>query len=166
MERLNNEDGICPACGKSRWEYRWEQKYLKPYTVLQEKYLIGAVSEVNASGAIYAACDLVLDQRLSVLELETEDPEDFLRKAERLFGNFDVLGLAAVKDYFVRETKGYLVMEDLTQGSLRTAMEKKQLPKRTPDEMVKAVFAGIGGMRISAQHRNDPWGDYGGSSAL
>ena len=64
MEQLNIEDGICPACGKSRWEYRWEQKYLKPYTVLQEKYLIGAVSEVNASGTLYAACDLVLDQRL------------------------------------------------------------------------------------------------------
>ncbi len=137
MEQLNIEDGICPACGKSRWEYRWEQKYLKPYTVLQEKYLIGAVSEVNASGTLYAACDLVLDQRLSVMESETEDPEDFLGKAGQLFGSFDILGLAAVKDYFVRETKGYLVMEDLTQGSLRTAMEKKQLLKMTPDELVK-----------------------------
>ncbi|MCH1983890.1 protein kinase [Ruminococcus sp. OA3] len=137
MEQLNIEDGICPACGKSRWEYRWEQKYLKPYTVLQEKYLIGAVSEVNASGTLYAACDLVLDQRLSVMESETEDPEDFLGKAGQLFGSFDILGLAAVKDYFVRETKGYLVMEDLTQGSLRTAMEKKQLPEMTPDELVK-----------------------------
>ena len=122
--------------------------------------------EVNASGAIYAACDLVLDQRLSVLELETEDPEDFLRKAERLFGNFDVLGLAAVKDYFVRETKGYLVMEDLTQGSLRTAMEKSSCLRRTPDEMVKlfspALEACVYLHSIGMIHG----GDYGGSSAL
>ena len=87
-------------------------------------------------GPFYA--DLVLDQNYQCWNWKRRIRKISSGKLERLFSNFDVLGLAAVKDYFVRgETKGYLVMEDLTQGSLRTAMEKKQLPKRTPDEMVK-----------------------------
>ena len=50
-----------------------------------------------------------------MLELETEDPEDFPRESGtviRLLTFWDW----RQSDYFVRETKGYLVMEDLTRA--------------------------------------------------
>lgn len=139
MEQLNSEDGRCPVCKRIRWEYRWDRKSLQPFTVLQEKYLVGAVSEASASGTLYAAYDRILEQRLSVLEMPAENPEIFTQKAGLLFGKFDIPGLAAVKDFFFLNDKGYLVMESLRNGSLENAMTNKRPAQTTPQELLQLL---------------------------
>ena len=43
MEEIK-EGAVCPACHKGIWEYDWKEEWLEPYTILKEKYLVGAVS--------------------------------------------------------------------------------------------------------------------------
>ena len=53
MEEIK-EGAVCPACHKGIWEYDWKEEWLEPYTILKEKYLVGAVSMAGAESV--AAC--------------------------------------------------------------------------------------------------------------
>ena len=43
MQELKEGQKKCPSCGRGIWEYQWEETLLRPYTVLDERYLVGRV---------------------------------------------------------------------------------------------------------------------------
>ena len=63
MEEIK-EGAVCPACHKGIWEYDWKEEWLEPYTILKEKYLVGAVSMAGTDFVRYIGYDLILEQKV------------------------------------------------------------------------------------------------------
>ena len=79
-----------------------EQK-IPVYTMLQGRYLIGAVMAQSSFSRIYRAYDSVLDIDVAVKEFisfSEEDKEEFLYEAGLFFGSNEHPGLTAVRDVF------------------------------------------------------------------
>ena len=57
MKEMDAEEQRCPFCKKALWEYEWESRWLKPYTVLKERYMLGRVLGEGA----YAATNLAYE---------------------------------------------------------------------------------------------------------
>ena len=72
MNEIKGQDQICPACKKGIWEYRWKEDYLEPYTMLQEKYLVGAALEETGEMIRYTGYDTVLDQKVFLYAYDVE----------------------------------------------------------------------------------------------
>ena len=45
MQEMPTEEKKCPACGKGPWQYQWKPGWIQPYTILYDRYLIGAALE-------------------------------------------------------------------------------------------------------------------------
>lgn len=68
MTELKDHRTSCPVCHKTFWEYEWKEQHLHPYTVLNERYEIGAVLSESSMSVCYMAFDKVLEQRVVVKE--------------------------------------------------------------------------------------------------
>ena len=61
-------EGRCPFCGRSASEYVPLPRQLPPGTILQERYLLGAVLGEGGHGITYIGYDLILEIRVAVKE--------------------------------------------------------------------------------------------------
>ena len=106
MEEIE-EGAVCPACRKGIWEYDWKEEWLEPYTILKEKYLVGAVSMAGTDFVRYIGYDLILEQKVW-LRVYSKDSwkEKGEKEARLLFGKFDLPGIPGVRDYFESEESG------------------------------------------------------------
>ena len=59
---------VCPYCGDPMSEGTDEPRYLKPGTVLMQRYTIGKVVGAGGFGITYAAWDEVLQQKVAIKE--------------------------------------------------------------------------------------------------
>ena len=57
MEETDAGEKRCPFCKKALWEYQWEERWLKPYTVLKNRYMVGVALGEGAFGVTYLAYD-------------------------------------------------------------------------------------------------------------
>lgn len=104
-----------------------EQK-IPVYTMLQGRYLIGAVMAQSSFSRIYRAYDSVLDIDVAVKEFisfSEEDKEEFLYEAGLFFGSNEHPGLTAVRDVFQENGQAFLVMEYLSGDNLKEYLQKK-----------------------------------------
>lgn len=105
-----------------------EQK-IPVYTMLQDRYLIGAVMAQSSFSRIYRAYDSILDIDVAVKELislSEEDKEDFLYEAGLFFGSNEHPGFTAVRDIFQENGQAFFVMEYLSGESLKEYLQKKR----------------------------------------
>lgn len=105
-----------------------EQK-IPVYTMLQDRYLIGAVMAQSSFSRIYRAYDSILDIDVAVKELislSEEDKEDFLYEAGLFYGSNEHPGITAVRDVFQENGQAFLVMEYLSGESLKEWQKKKR----------------------------------------
>lgn len=105
-----------------------EQK-IPVYTMLQDRYLIGAVMAQSSFSRIYRAYDSILDIDVAVKELislSEEDKEDFLYEAGLFLGSNEHPGFTAVRDIFQENGQAFLVMEYLSGESLKEYLQKKR----------------------------------------
>lgn len=110
MNQTEGQDQVCPVCHRGIWEYRWDENNLEPYTRLREKYLVGSVIEKDGESTCYLGYDLILEQRLRIYEYPIPVWEKSKRRmASLLFEQLSLPGLAAVRDYFTENKKGYMV---------------------------------------------------------
>nr|WP_296265369.1 hypothetical protein [uncultured Merdimonas sp.] len=125
MEEIKEEGAVCPACHKGIWEYDWKEEWLEPYTILQEKYLVGAVSMAGSDFVRYIGYDLVLEQKVWLRVYSKNSWEEKGEKEARLlFGKFDLPGIPGVRDYFESEESGYMITEYLNGQTLRNYCKK------------------------------------------
>lgn len=110
MSGTEGQEQVCPVCKKGIWEYQWKEKYLEPYTVLHEKYLVGAVLQEREQSLCYMGYDQVLDQKVIIYAYESDLWETCKKKeAVLLFRRLSSSGMAAVKDYFFLDSAGYMI---------------------------------------------------------
>lgn len=105
-----------------------EQK-IPVYTMLQDRYLIGAVMAQSSFSRVYRAYDSILDIDVAVKELislSEEDKEDFLYEAGLFFGSNEHPGFTAVRDVFQENGQAFFVMEYLSGESLKEYLQKKR----------------------------------------
>ncbi|WP_204909797.1 serine/threonine protein kinase [Mordavella massiliensis] len=124
MEEIE-EGAVCPACRKGIWEYDWKEEWLEPYTILKEKYLVGAVSMAGTDFVRYIGYDLILEQKVW-LRVYSKDSwkKTGEKEARLLFGKYDFPGIPGVRDYFESEESGYMVTEYLAGQTLRNYCKK------------------------------------------
>lgn len=134
MEEIK-EGAVCPACHKGIWEYDWKEEWLEPYTILKEKYLVGAVSMAGTDFVRYIGYDLILEQKVW-LRVYSKDAwkEKGEKEARLLFGKFGLPGIPGVRDYYESEESGYMVTEYLTGQTMRTYCKKNARMSQTRTE--------------------------------
>jgi len=99
---------------------------LAPGSILRDRYRIEDQLGKGGMGAVYLAHDLTLDLRVAVkenLSITPDAEEQFLREA-RLLAELRHPNLPRVTDYFVLETRQYLVMDYIAGEDLHTHIQK------------------------------------------
>lgn len=157
MEPLEEGQETCPVCGKTSWEYQWEKNWLRPQTLLNERYLIGSVRGEGAFGITYLGFDTVLSHRVAVKELFLKDgvtreentqnvmqiteeqKNTFLEEAVMLAGKYDIPGICSVRDYFCANGTAYIVQEYLPGGTLKEYL-KNQPHHRLEADKLNQIF--------------------------
>jgi len=61
-------DGGCPFCGFDEAAYQVMPYQLKPYTILNGKYLVGKVLGSGGFGITYIALDVTLERKVAIKE--------------------------------------------------------------------------------------------------
>jgi len=110
-------------------------RILPPGTVLKNRYRIERLIKSGGFANVYVAIDLIQNKPCAVkemLEQTTESAEQFRLEAD-ILANVQHSNLPAVWDYFLHETKLYLVMEYIDGDDLEGRLE---VEKRLGEEFV------------------------------
>lgn len=169
MHEMDAEEKRCPVCKKGTWEYKWNNRWLRPYTKLCNRYKLGIALGEGASGITYLAYDTQEAQTVAVKEYfpagkvrreqnsqkvaecgeGTSEEfkhglEGFRREAMRLAEKKQVSGIVEEKAYFTEQNTGYIVMEYLSGGSLRAYMRRsRQIQPDQAATMLKPVMEAL-----------------------
>ena len=166
------EAAVCPVCGYDMYQGA-SPVYLKPGTVLANKYLIGKVIGHGGFGITYLAYDTVLGIKLAVKEyfvqenssrlesgevvpFEGEKGERFKEGTRRFLEEARILakfegnpGIVSVRDFFKANGTAYLVMTYLEGMNLRQYLAKNgPMPYEKVRQEIIPVLAGA----LSAVH--------------
>lgn len=175
MNEIENPNQICPICGYHKGESEKTQKssYLRPGTIVGEKYLLGKVLGMGGFGITYLAKNLETGDILALKEYFPSEIayrdvygtsgknvsvdgsqrrrfyEIGLRNFEKeannllLFQNLD--GIVKTKNYFQENETAYLVMEYVKGISLKAYLRKRKKPLAQKQilKMIKPVLCAL-----------------------
>lgn len=142
----NNQVGVCPHCGYS-FERSVQQGYqLKPFSILQGRYLLGKVCKEEELEIVYLGFDLVLEHKVTVKEFYPkgyvtrntlssrveaidvsyeqylqEKKENFIKEAKILVQYANRPGIQGVREFFQENDTAYMILD---------YMEEKEVPKK------------------------------------
>lgn len=145
----SNED-LCATCGKDKTEYQTAIHHLPPGTILNGKYLIGAVLGEGGFGITYIGRDIKLDYRVAIKEyypsgivgryntyssditVSVGDKKEAYEKGKRRFleeartlAKFAMEpSIVSVHDFFEENNTAYIAMDYLEGMDLREYIEK------------------------------------------
>lgn len=154
MSAMPEDSEICPFCGHKSGEYSMNQRALKPYTVLNGKYLVGRVLGEGGFGITYLGIDITLNLRVAIKEFfptqfasrnvyESESNDvvvisgksaiSFQKKlgryeaeARRLVRLESLPGIVRVLNFFYENNTAYMVMEYIPGQTLKEYREKNK----------------------------------------
>lgn len=135
----------CPYCGYIRINAPELTHQLRPFTILNGKYLVGNILGEGGFGITYIGCDLNLELRIAIKEFypngfcrressvtnmisayggsQTETygkwKEKFVKEAKSLAKCSNLQGIVGVKDFFEENNTAYIVMEYLEGMTLK-----------------------------------------------
>ncbi len=144
------ENGVCKSCGFNNGGYETPPHHLKPKTILNGKYVIGAAMGEGGFGITYVGYDLNLDIRVAIKEYfpsgmvtrgatgegsvslyTSGDPQGyeneknkFLFEAKTLAKFDDLPGIVSVRDFFNENGTAYIVMEFIDGVSLKDYLKQ------------------------------------------
>lgn len=126
MQEIDSTEERCPHCKKAVWEYGWKPGWIRPYTVLQERYMIGQALGEGAFGVTYLAYDNKEKKSVAIKAYSRKENESAQEKKEADFLNEikDIPGVVNKTGYFQEDGTHYLVMEYLKGGSFRDYLKK------------------------------------------
>lgn len=146
MQRKSNHHA-CPACGHHEHHYIPHPLYLKPYTLLQNQYIIGKALGQGGFGITYIGFDKWLEKKVAIKEflpsaLATRDFQTDhivpLKKQENAFyqglelfinearnlAKFDHPNIVRVINFFEENQTAYMVMEHLEGENLTELLNR------------------------------------------
>jgi formylglycine-generating enzyme required for sulfatase activity/predicted Ser/Thr protein kinase len=161
----------CPSCGYEETLTEQNPLYLKPRTLLNQRYLIGTVIGHGGFGITYMSWDCKLERKIAIKEFlptalatrtsETSDGKTkytvtaiseqaeafkiglkkFLKEA-KILASFTHDNIVRVIDYFENYETGYIVMEYVGQEDLSQFI-KRQSEKRLTVAQALEIFLPI-----------------------
>lgn len=183
MQALPNGDDVCPYCGFGVSDYEEKSTCLKPFTVLQNKYMIGRVIGIGGFGITYIGWDLNLQTYIAIKEyfpgslasrdttttvtqvLPNESSKDvyekglkrYVEEAQNLSKFYQLQGIVSVKDFFYENATGYIVMEYINGINLKEYLNNAggKLPEQTVLALMKPVFESLHTMHNSGLVHRD-----------
>lgn len=183
MQALPNGDDTCPYCSFDISGYEEKSTCLKPFTVLQGKYMIGRVIGIGGFGITYIGWDLNLQTYIAIKEyfpgslasrdtsttvtqvLPNESSKDvydkglkrYVEEAQNLSKFYQLQGIVSVKDFFYENATGYIVMEYINGINLKEYLNNAggKLPEQTVLALMKPVFESLHTMHNSGLVHRD-----------
>lgn len=183
MQALPNGDDVCPYCSFGVSTYEEKSTCLKPFTVLQNKYMIGRVIGIGGFGITYIGWDLNLQTYIAIKEyfpgslasrdtsttvtqvLPNESSKDvyekglkrYVEEAQNLSKFYQLQGIVSVKDFFYENATGYIVMEYINGINLKEYLNNAggKLPEQTVLGLMKPVFESLHTMHNSGLVHRD-----------
>ena len=139
------QPGVCPYCGYQANTTMAEGHYLRPYTILNGKYLVGRVLGEGGFGITYIGYDLNLEMPVAIkefypngyvtresgvtsmvstyqgtnLEAVSKWKNNFIKEARTLAKCSHLSGIVGVKDFFEENGTAYIAMEYLEGMTLK-----------------------------------------------
>ena len=162
--REGNNSQICPHCGKNIQQIAELQHQLRPFSILQGKYLIGDVLGEGGFGITYIGMDINLEIRVAIKEfypngfvtresatttmvtsysnqnadIVNKWRNNFLAEAKALARCAHLPGVVGVKDFFQENNTVYIVQEYLEGQTLKEYL-KSRGGKIPSDELIPAM---------------------------
>lgn len=149
MNQIEEKLHICPYCGKSLEEESMSAKYLKPGTVLQNKFIVGYPLGAGGFGNTYIGWNKLLLRKVAIKEFYPEQyvtrAEDgvmvtvntdnlqprfrnglqqFLEEARSVASLQDIKGVVEISNFFEENGTGYIIMEYLEGMDVKTILKK------------------------------------------
>lgn len=151
MREIQNNSGVCLYCGYDEGQGPELTHQLRPFTILNGKYLVGSVLGEGGFGITYIGYDLNLELRIAVKEFypnglcrressttnmvsaygktQGEAYEKwrgrFVREAKSLAKCANLPGIVGVKDFFEENNTAYIVMEYLEGQTLKEYLNRQ-----------------------------------------
>lgn len=173
MGQLINHEDACPVCGFDVAGYEERKNCLRPFTVLQNKYMIGRVIGVGGFGITYIGWDLNLQTYIAIKEyfpdsLASRDTgasaeatrvipnesrlamyekglKGYVGEARSLSKFYQLQGIVSVKDFFYENGTGYIVMEYINGINLKEYLNNVggRLDENTVLALMKPVLESL-----------------------
>ncbi len=162
---------ICPHCGYDFDSPREITHQLKPFTILEGKYLVGDVLGEGGFGITYIGFDLNLEIKVAIKEFypngfATRESQytseltayagqnmdavykwrdNFVKEARSLAKCSHLPGIVGVKDYFQENNTAYIIMEYLEGQTLKEHMKARggKLPAEDVFGMMRPVISSL-----------------------
>lgn len=147
MKALEGDVDKCPYCEFEIANYKERPTCLRPFTVLQNKYMIGRVIGVGGFGITYIGWDMNLQTYIAIKEYYPESfvtrdtqgengtvfvvPKEankndyekglkrYVEEAQNLSKFYNLPGVVSVKDFFYENGTAYIVMEYINGINLK-----------------------------------------------
>ena len=173
MQALQGNEDVCQNCGFNISEYEERTNCLRPFTVLQNKYMIGRVIGVGGFGITYIGWDLNLQTYIAIKEyfpdsiasrdtsvskdvtqvIPNENKKDiyekglkrYVEEAQSLSRFYQLQGIVSVKDFFYENGTGYIVMEYINGINLKEYLNNAggKLDEATVLALMKPVLESL-----------------------
>jgi serine/threonine protein kinase len=167
----------CPSCGYEETLTEQNPLYLKPRTLLNQRYLIGNVIGHGGFGITYMSWDIKLERKVAIKEFlptalatrtsETSDGKTkytvtaigaqkeafkiglkkFLKEAKILAG-FTHENIVRVIDYFENHDTGYIVMEYVGQEDLSQFIKRQSEKRLTVAQALEIFFPILNALKV------------------
>ena len=150
MKEMEQNEKFCSFCGYGRMQDKEVMYHLKPYTILNGKYIVGKVLGEGGFGITYIGYDINLEMKVAIKEFypngfvtregastslitvytgQNADTiakwkEGFLREARCLAKCSNSAGIVGVKDFFEENNTAYIIMEYLEGNTLKDYVNK------------------------------------------
>ena len=170
MQALQNGEDTCPYCGFDISGYEERANCLKPFTVLENKYMLGRVLGVGGFGITYIGWDLNLQTYIAIKEYfpeslagrdgnenQTVVPNEtsrevydkglkrYVEEAQNISKFYQLQGIVSVKDFFYANGTAYIVMEYINGVNLKDYLKNYggRLDEATVLALMKPVFESL-----------------------
>lgn len=173
MQALTEAVDKCPYCRFDLSNYKERPTCLRPFTVLQNKYMIGRVIGVGGFGITYIGWDMNLQTYIAIKEYfpeafvtrntqgdngtSTVTPKEankeeytkgltrYVEEAQNVSKFYNLPGIVSVKDFFYENGTAYIVMEYINGINLKEYLNNAggKLPEATVLSLMKPVFESL-----------------------
>lgn len=166
QELINGTLDVCPLCGFSKNHDYSDAMFMKPGTILADRYIIGNTLGIGGFGITYRAWDKHLEQKVAIKEylpseFSTRIPghthitvfshekseqfysgmTKFIDEAKSLAKFHNVAGVVKIYDSFEANLTAYIIMELLEGETLAKRLEReKTLPAEEALHITCAVL--------------------------